>query len=292
METLHQQPTDDRADLLNELPDQDSPLERMIAGSPPMVRKIISTLRFEVQRTKTYSRRAVWLTLALFPVAIMIFFRANADIDNRRIWAFVFYLLIPQAVCILGLLLWISPVLSNELESRTWVYLAVRPGGKVAVLLGKYLNGVCWTASAALMGLGLSIAVVTGQLRGPFEEPLVLGLALALLILASCLAYGSLYLLLGVLFPRRAMVVCVAYTLVVEVLVSIIPAIVNQLTVQHRLFNLLFKTLDLEIDGLPFQLDSSPVWLHLAALVGYTLLNLSVAAFVLQHREYSTSEQS
>jgi hypothetical protein len=35
-----------------------------------------------------------------------------------------------------------TPAVSVELERRSWVYLAVRPNGSTAVLIGKYLAAV------------------------------------------------------------------------------------------------------------------------------------------------------
>ncbi len=39
------------------------------------------------------------------------------------------FVLLPQVVTVLGLLLWATPVVHSELEGQTWVYAVVRPGG-------------------------------------------------------------------------------------------------------------------------------------------------------------------
>lgn len=57
----------------------------------------------------------------------------------------------------------------------------------------------------------------------------------------SAMSYAALYLLIGAVFPRRAMVFCVAYTALVEVVLSLIPAIINRLTIQYRLRSLMMN---------------------------------------------------
>jgi ABC-type transport system involved in multi-copper enzyme maturation permease subunit len=78
--------------------------------------------------------------------------------------------LIPQVVCLLGLLLWATPNVHSELEGRTWIYLAVRPDGKAMVLLGKYLTAVAWSASACLLALTISVIVCSAFQR--LDNPL------------------------------------------------------------------------------------------------------------------------
>ena len=58
-----------------------------------------------------------------------------------------------------GTFLWATPAISAELERRSWVYLAVRPNGGTAVLLGKYLAAVSWVLTAALVGLAIALAI-------------------------------------------------------------------------------------------------------------------------------------
>ena len=38
------------------------------------------------------------------------------------------YALIPEALCVLGLLVTMCPVVADELERGTWIHVAVRPG--------------------------------------------------------------------------------------------------------------------------------------------------------------------
>ena len=211
------------------------------------------------------------------------------DPPHEQILGIVLYCLIPQVLCLLGLLLWVAPVLQADLEGRTWIYLAVRPGGKFATLIGKHLNGVAWTASAAL--IGLTIGMLVGKLH--VSEPIRLWCVMAGLVCFSCLAYGAVYSVIGALFHRRAMVVSVTYILIFEVVISNLPALINRFTVQHHLFNLLFRWMDWEApDDVQFLIGAQPAWHHVAALVIYTLVMLTATSLILRWRQYVTSDEN
>ena len=137
-----QQPTAGEANAADGRVPRQVPLEQLVAALPQSLRRVIAVLRFEIKRTQTYARMFVWALLALFPVLIMVLFRYEDEPISEKAWGIVLYGMIPQIVCLLGLLLWVAPVVNTEIEGRTWVYVAVRPGGKLALLIGKYLNGV------------------------------------------------------------------------------------------------------------------------------------------------------
>ena len=110
---------------------------------------------FEWRRSLTVPRMAWWLVLAGFPVFIIGLIRFTVDaaspasrsgVDEvpRELWVGFLFALGPMLVTMLGTMLWVTPALSAELERRSWVYLAVRPHGGRAVLLGKYLAAVTW----------------------------------------------------------------------------------------------------------------------------------------------------
>jgi len=255
--------------------------------------KILTVIRFEMRRTRTDARAATWMVMVLFPAGLLALYRLEAETTPdfvpppEEFLGVVLYGLIPQVVCLLGLLLWVAPVLQAELEGRTWIYLAVRPGGKFATLIGKYLNGIAWTASAAL--LGLTIGMLAGRLH--VSEPVRLWFVMALLICFSCFAYGAAYSVIGALFHRRAMVVSVAYILILEVVISNLPALINRFTVQHHLFNLLFLWMDWDVpDDVRMLVGTQPAWQHVAALVAYTLFMLTAASLILRWRQYVTSD--
>ena len=115
---------------------------------------------FEWKTALTVPRMACWAVLALFPVFIVTLIRISPAPDpSRETWAVILFALVPMLISMLGTFLWTTSVVSSELERKSWVYLAVRPNGSTAVLLGKYLAAVTWVISAALLGLTVSVLI-------------------------------------------------------------------------------------------------------------------------------------
>lgn len=256
---------------------------------PTPLRRIAASLVFEIRRTQTRARLFTWSVLALFPLLVVLLLHVQDEGLPDEGWGLILYGLMPQVVCLLGLLLWVAPLLQAELEGRTWSYLAVRPGGKLATLLGKYLNGVGWTLTCCWCGLALVVLVG----RPDVSEPLRLAGVLALVIGLAAVAYGAVYAVIGAMFHRRAMVISVAYMLIFELLVSNIPAFINKLTVQHRLLNILFRLMDWRLPPKsPIQVGLEPAWFHLLILMFYTGLALTLSLAILSFREYVTTEEN
>ncbi len=311
-----------------------------------MWRGALSVFRFEVRRTMTVSRIAVWLLLTLFPVFITSVLKHNeegikrgilaeiaADLDTPRLqyqkvplrdnvkreldravrpgaaavgdeplaakkaahekelsiymarmWSVVFFVLIPEVITLFGLLLWVPALVHAELEGHTWIYLAVRPRGRVSVLWGKYLTALAWTALA-----GWTSATACVLIAKP-EGALRLWSTLVGLVALAGVAYGAIYSLIGVCLHRRAMVIAVAYTLIFEFLVSFIPAVINKFTVQYRLRNLLFAWLDwwdiIPPEATTVFLGNEPAWLHILVLIAAAAAVMAIAGQVIQRKEY------
>lgn len=241
---------------------------------------------FEWRRALSPGRIAWWLVLAGFPVFLAAVVRMNTGGQPpREAWAIFLFILIPMLVTMLGTLLWTAPAVSTELERKSWVYIAIRPDGRTAMLLGKYLAGVAWVIPAALAGLLLSLVIL-----GPEDFLRLLVTMIGLTILA-CPSYAAAYLLIGVLFPQRAMVLAVAYSLIFEVVISWIPAMVNQLTVQWRLRSLLCYWYDIEfMESVNF--STPPAWVHVLLLIIYPIALLTISVYIIRRREFSSASES
>ena len=270
---------------------------------------------FECSRTFRAPRLAAWLALALFPAGLLALMQSQgARLERGVQGGLALFLLVPELTCVLGLLLWAAPAVYSELEGKTWTYLAVSPAGKDSVLLGKFLTAVFWTALAAWLSLVLASAVLRPQ-----QDPWRLRLVLAGLVPLSSAAYGALYLLFGVLFLKRAMVAAVAYTFISEVLVGMIPAVINRITVQYHLRSLLVKAMAGErlgqrlasgplkppaIDRMTWgdfaeqlsssgQLDAGVAsWQHLLMLGLYTTALVLIAVILLRRRELVLADKA
>jgi ABC-type transport system involved in multi-copper enzyme maturation permease subunit len=264
------------------------------------LRSVLAVFLFEVKRFRKPSRVVWWTALALFPGAIVALLRYYVPVDPpigpeaERLAqqeplqaSFVIFLLSGGVVCLLALLLSAVPLVQSEIEARTWIYLSVRPHARASLVAGKYAAAVAWSAAAAWIGLTL------GLLLSGVAAPISLWTRLSGITLLSAGAYGALFVFVGIVLPQRGMVVAVAYTILIEVLMTFVPAVVNQFTVNYRLRSLLVKAmpdLDLPLEAMRF-LDAGPAWEQVAVLAAYALALLAAGVFVLRGRELARGDE-
>ena len=262
------------------------------------IRGVPAVFRFEWKRTLTVPRMAWWVLLTLFPPVLLGLIRLSVGSppsNNSEITAIVVYVPCPGVVCMMGVFLWATPAISSELEGRSWVYLAVRPHGALSVLAGKYLVAVTWTIPAGL------IAATLGVLFMFPDDLLHIMWVECLLVVLSCFSYAAVFTLIGVLFPKRTMAVGVFYALLFEVILAMIPAVINMLTIQYRLRCLGVRWMNWD-EQLPFDNpDAGPfqtyfgdetAWWHFGVLLAMTAGMLIAAAAILRWREFTTSAET
>lgn len=264
------------------------------------IQGILAVIRFQLWRSLTAMRWIWWLVLVIFPPAVvaLTFLAARDEGVDRELLHTIqiqeIFVLVPNVLCMLGVFLWTSTVLQSEIENRSWIYLAVRPNARWAHMIGSYLVAVVWTISAALV----SLAICLTEVGFPKEEFWNLVRTLVVLIVASSFAYASVYLLVGVLFFRRAMIVAVVYTLGLEFLLGALPTTISQLTIQYRLRTMWFIGMGW-LDGRPPGMDipiqlfgKPPVSLHLLWMAVITAICLTMAGFLVSRREIPIQEES
>lgn len=248
-----------------------------------MLSAIMQVIGFEARRTRTRGRIGIWLALAIFPSLLLTLLRLQVGrpVPDEALAMMAFYLVV-QIGCMMGLLLWATPVVGSELESQTWIYLALRPHGKTAILMGKYVVAALWTASAGVVS-AVGVAFCSG-----YPAPWTLATTLLILVLVSSVCYAALYVLIGVVFSARATVVAVIYTLLFEGILSTIPATINKFTVCYRLRSLLSEWVDLvEVRTTVDELfGHEPAWQHLVCLAIFTLVALCIALVVVRYKEF------
>ncbi len=251
----------------------------------------IGVFQLELFRTLTFGRIITWFAMALFPptligIASWQIGRQSAmgAVEMNFGYTIMLFLLIPQVVTVLGMLLWATPIVHSELEAQTWVYSVVRPGARRAVLLGKYCIAVLWTFSSACVAVSLAIPFTT------LSNPLATWYVLCFLNLVSALAYAALFATIGTLIQKRAMVSAFVYGIFVEAILSTLPAAINQLTVSFRLRSMLFQMLDLKLsvaaDLGRFFDTSASVPMHLLCLSLYTAILLTIALWRVQASQF------
>lgn len=257
---------------------------------------LFATVRFEYSRVMTAGRMTWWFVLAGFPVVIAGLIRLfplthAKELDTYFVWSGAIYLLVPCITCAMGVLLSAGPAIATELEQRSWVYLATRPNGIFWLLLGKYLVAVAWASTAAIAGLTIAV-LFTGQ-----ETIVQLWLGMAGLSVLSSMAYAAVFMLVGAIAPQRAMLFCVVWTAGVEGFVSLIPAVINRITVQYRLRALFVDWVqpgDAIQDNPLFALSlaEGPWYLQILWLVTLTVVFLATAQVIAHKRQFTAAAES
>ncbi|MBM3964157.1 MAG: hypothetical protein FJ308_03690 [Planctomycetes bacterium] len=268
-----------------------APLHQSI--SPLLVQRyhaVAGVIAYEFRRTITPWRIALWVFMIAIPVALTVTVAyqlrgsLSDDPNIQMAFAWMLYVLMPQAITMLGMLLWATPIVNSELESQSWIYSIVRPGGRQAMLLGKYVIAVLWTSSCGAVASTLAVPML--NLAAPFYN----WLALVALCILSSIAHGALFAFIGVMFQRRAMVLAFTYTVLVEVVLGWIPAVINKFTVAFRLRSLYFQWLELPmVDFLenPEMIASqTSSWIHISCLLMGSAVLLAVAAWRVERAQY------
>lgn len=248
----------------------------------------LDVIRFELARSLTLGRSAIWLLLVMFPISLMTVLRVTgAPLTPVEPWGIMLYFLVPEVISLLGLLLWATPAISTEIEGQTWIYLAMRQSGRTYVLVGKYITAVLWTLSAALFSTTACV-VVMGPAGG-----MRLWTVMCALSALSCFAHASLYVLIGSLFFRRTMVTAVFYTVAIEYGLSFVPAVANKLTINYRLRGLLSNWMDWEEARSRAEnvFGSEPTWVHLAVLAIFSVVLLAIAIARIAKGEFPTQQE-
>jgi ABC-type multidrug transport system permease subunit len=255
----------------------------MISG-----RGILAVAGFQWRRLLAPQRLLLAAAGAAFPAAVVLAARRISGSLDRDAAVLLLYALIPEAICMLGRLVTMCPVVADELERGTWQHVVVRPGGRWSLLAGTFLAAVSWTALVGLFSLLLSLAAAGLPASGR------LGWIFAALILLSCCGRAALFALPAVIMPKRALVASVVAAIVVEYLAGFLPAVVNQLTVSLRLRSLLVEWMGWRRQlppELQLLVDDQSAGIQVLAVFSLAITLLTAAGLILSWRQFPPSEE-
>ena len=136
-------------------------------------------------------------------------------------------------VCLLTLLLWAPANVYSELEGKSWGYVASRPGGRIAIYLGKCFTAFLVSFVVSILSLSICMAIVNQYLG--IIDPMQKWISLVGIYVIACAVYAAIFSMLGTIFIKRAMVVSAAYLLLSDLFLAMLPAVVNKLTVRFHL---------------------------------------------------------
>jgi ABC-type transport system involved in multi-copper enzyme maturation permease subunit len=270
----------------------------------------LATLRFELRRSFTLQRISVMAVLGLFPPVMVSLIFGGGRLAGRMVedgevidaletmqqhtpFAIIF---LTSLVCLLSLLLWATPNVHSEIEGRSWGFLSSRPGGRMAIYIGKFWSAVLISFMTSLVALSLS-TLITNRMS-LLDEPRRFWLSLTAIYLLACICYGAVFCMLGTIFFKRAMVIAAGYLIGSEVFLASVPAVINKFTLRFHLQELgvkwigFFLPVNSEMEYRAIFGEPLATWLHLLALAIGSALCLLVGAVVITNRQYITSEEN
>lgn len=205
----------------------------------------------------------------------------------RTLYAIFLFLVYPQVICLLLSLLYGTSVLGHELDNKTLPYLFTRPLRRWQFVLGKYLGIVAALAIPTCASLVVSWAILTR-----LNHPDVLG-GVLLGTLGALLAYNAVFILLGFITPRRAMIAALLYGILFELVLSFVPALINQVTVTYYLRSLVTGVIGVELPReVARSVGDASVALSCLALAAIVAVTLSASSLMAARREYVVKDDA
>lgn len=270
----------------------------------------IATFRFELMRSLSIQRLGVMGVLALFPPTLISLLmgasrvvevagvetevtNSIAQLQSATPFLIIF---LTALVCLLSLLLWATPNVYSELEGRGWGFLASRPGGRIAIFLGKFITSFAIAFAISLVAMSLSVLVANRLFL--ISEANKLWLSLVAIFLLASVSYAAVFSMLGTIFFKRAMVVAAGYLVASEIFIASVPALIGKLTLRFHLQELgiqwigFFLPTDSEMEYRTIFGPELPAWVHLTALAIAISVSLVAGAIVITCRQYITSDES
>ena len=120
-----------------------------------MLSSSLAIFRYEFKKSFSLGPTFLWLCVIAFPTLLQLLIDQVGSGIPAEFSGALLVGTIPGAVCLLTILSTMSPYLNAELEGNTWPYIAVRPFGRTAMMLGKYLVSVTRSIMAGFLAIAL-----------------------------------------------------------------------------------------------------------------------------------------
>ena len=255
---------------------------------------IFTLMRLQLLQTVHGGKGAMLAIVVVAPLVLAILFNSlggfeGVERDEAELAAgLVLFALFTQFTCIIAGLFYGSSILSTELDWKTLTYLYTRPVSKSRIVLGKYLGIIAVLVPALVVSSALAWFGIGMPLGGAGLVTLVLLVALA------TVAYTALFAAIGVLIPKRAIIVGLIWGGVFEWALTYVPALISQITVTYYLRGLGLMLLDQRLremmheDVATATLPEIELHVALLGIAAITAVGLMVTSLVVQRREYAT----
>lgn len=266
------------------------------------LRQTLAILRIDLRKT-ILGRRSIpiyFLTaLPIFVVVVMALVKIEGEpvtgnlTNARTAYSFIYHILILTAVVFFGCAGVFTNLFRGEVLDRSLHYYLLSPVRREVVVAGKYLSGLFTTlllfGGATLLSF-LLLYVPYGLERaledlgsGPGLGQLLAYLRVTAL---GCLGYGSLFMIIGLVF--RNPILPVAGVLFWEFLHFLLPPALKKLSVIHYLKGLV--PIPFSEGPLAVVTEPPPAWVSVLGLFGLTAVALVLAALALRRVEIRYSE--
>ncbi len=264
-------------------------------------RQVGGLVRLELRRL-LMTRRAVILGLAASVPVVIVLLVGSIPIGgqtvlerfgNRVVYETIFETVFLGAILFFGCLYVFFNLFRGEILERSLHYLLLVPLRRELVVTAKYVAAVAAVALLFMLSTILSYVLiylpvgVSGAIEdltaGPGGAHLVAYLGVTLL---ACIGYGSLFMLIGMLFRNPIIPAGVLY--VWEMLHFLLPPALKKLSVIHYLKGLLPVPLP---DG-PFAVvvEPPPVAVSVLGLLAFTVVVLAATALIIRRMEIRYTE--
>lgn len=269
------------------------------------MRQALTIMRLETSKNFLRKRAIpVYLLAALLPVmwAMHAFAVARGWNDCRGaedlvVFAGVFQVYLLRLAIFFSAVAIFMNLFRGEALEKTLHYYFLTPVRREVLVAGKFLSGLLMTALVFGASVASSYLIVLSHMRaagnqaaaGPAMANLPAYVGIAAL---ACLGYGSVFLILGLLF--RNPIVPVSAVLVWESLIIFMPAILKKFSVAFYLESMCPVKPPYDGPGKLFAIaaEGPPAWMAVIGLFALTALTLALASVCVRRMEikYGTEQ--
>jgi ABC-type transport system involved in multi-copper enzyme maturation permease subunit len=176
-----------------------------------------------------------------------------------------------------------SPVIAEEIESKTYTFVFARPAPRAALVLGKFVAVVTPVALTTVASIALVWLLAMIRFPGDMAENLPHLAQAELAAVLGTVAFAALASALGSLFTRHPFAAVVGYLLLIEAGLGSAPIVLNLLAMSWHLRNLA----DLPLAEVSFMVLHVPGWVSAALVLAVSGACLGGAAMAVSGGEYN-----
>lgn len=256
---------------------------------PSFAQSVASVFRFQLMRiSRGRKLRFGFVAIALVVGGVLVARYTGAGSESTDIFKIGVRLGFQRMIVYLLPFLFMSGAIAEEVEGRTFVYVASRPTGRGALTAGKFFAGLL--AASTLTAIGLLLMYVGCFITSPAamgEHAGQLGRALLACELLV-FVYSAICLMWGALAVEAAGIVSALYLAIVEFAFSFVP-LVKLMSMNYLASSVsgdrpepseLFSRFEFDISG----------WIAMFVIVGVALLFYGLASLVVRVSEYRTAK--